>query len=84
MNKKYRLKVAEGLEEIEREDEDENENQMVKKVVSFVFKNDIKKDKESELKKQEIKIEEERKSFEMPSGITNSPKSKHIDRKNIK
>jgi len=26
MNKKYRLKVAEGLEESEREDEDENEN----------------------------------------------------------
>ena len=51
MNKKYKLKVAEGLEESEREDEDENENQMVKKVVSFVFKNDTRKDKESELKK---------------------------------
>jgi len=47
MSKKFRFKLEEGLEESEREDEDENENQMVKKVVSFVFKNDNKKDKES-------------------------------------
>ena len=51
MNKKYKLKLAEGLEESEREDEEENENQNHKKVVSFVFKNDIVKQKNSEIKK---------------------------------
>lgn len=77
MNKKYKIKVAEGLEESENENEEENENFFSKKVVSFVFKNDTKKDHGSDPKKSEKKVEEEKKT-----SITNIPKEKIILKKN--